>query len=320
MKLIRQPDSILAELRRWSISRRLQPDNCAVILLPSLITLLTSLTSRLTAQASGDFPFILPGPVIVEESLLNGAMERPLRIGTYVEKVNGGPGNGDRFYLDVFAAYRIIGMDQRDGRWLKLQSMVEPEVVWSEGVRIGPDAVVTGNVGSPLEVGDCLAPSIGGYYWQQWFATSTGAPTGPPTLREEQATVATNRTSLLYGLKIFQDGDTNSAFYGWVELVRDRGDAISPLRFGRHALDFIPNRAIRAGSEPERPVVSSVVSASGTSLSWEGIYTANGFALERAETLEPPVSWVPVEIPPGSTNLVLSNTNSSSGFYRLSRQ
>jgi hypothetical protein len=276
--------------------------------------------ARLTAQPAGEFPFLLPSPVQIEELTLNGVLGAPLRIGTYVEKINGGPGNGDRFYADIFVVYRIVGMDTRDGRWLKLPSMVEPEVVWSEGSAIGPGSVVTGNVGSPLEVGDCNAPSSGGYYWQQWFATSTGAPTGPPTLREEQATVATNRTSLLYGLKIFQDGDTNSVFYGWVELVRDRGDAVSPLRFGRHALDFIPNRAIRAGHEPVRPVVSSVVTASATSLSWEGIYTANGFALERAETLEPPVSWMPVEIPPGATNVVLSNTNLASAFFRLSRQ
>jgi hypothetical protein len=274
----------------------------------------------LNAQIAGEYPYLLPGSPQIEELLLSEDFQSPLRLGTFVEKISDGPDQNDRFYPDIFVVYRKMGMNKRDGRWIKVISAVEPDVVWIEGREIGPKAVETGSVGGRLETGDCHAPSGGHFTWQQWFATSTGVPTGLPTLREDQATVATNRTSLLYGLKIFRDGDTNSVFYGWVELVRDRGDAISPLRFGRHALDFIPNRAIRAGREPERPVVSSVVSASGTSLSWEGIYTANGFALERAETLEPPVTWMPVDIPPGSTNLVLSNTNSSSGFYRLSRQ
>jgi hypothetical protein len=274
----------------------------------------------LNAQIAGELPYLLPGSTQIEELSFSGILESPLRLGTFVEKLSDGPGQNDRFYPDIFVVYRRMGMNQRDGRWLRVSSAVEPDIVWMEGRAIGPEAIETGSVGGQLETGDCNAPSGSYYTWQQWFATSTGAPTGPPTLREEQATVATNRTSLLYGLKIFQDGDTNSVFYGWVELVRDRGDAVSPLRFGRHALDFIPNRAIRAGHEPVRPVVSSVVTASATSLSWEGIYTANGFALERAETLEPPVSWMPVEIPPGATNVVLSNTNLASAFFRLSRQ
>jgi len=269
-----------------------------------------------------DWPFVEPGEYLNDELYLGFPALNPIRIGSTSERIGrsyGGANNA--FYRNIYAGYQQIGMGYAEGQWLKQRSAPVDDIVWADDQSISSSAIPIGySTMSPLLIGGHFTPALCWFQWERLYATSTDAPVGPPSLQNIQSTIATNQTSFILALKIFQDGDTNSAFYGWVELVRDRGDAVSPLRFGRHALDFIPNRAIRAGHEPVRPVVSSVVTAAATSLSWEGIYTANGFALERAETLESPVTWVPVEIPPGATNVVLSNTNSASAFFRLSRQ
>lgn len=130
---------------------------------------------------------------------------------------------------------------------------------------------------------------------------------------------APNQTNFLMGFKAFDGGDTNVAYYGWVELLRETGDSSSQLRLGRHAVDYIPNRGILAGREPERPALVSVVTPETTTLSWDPLYAIHGFVLERAESLTPPVTWEPVETPPGATNFVFSNTNSTSALFRLAR-
>ena len=134
-----------------------------------------------------------------------------------------------------------------------------------------------------------------------------------------QSNSSPGRTNLLFGFKLFEDGNPDIAYYGWVELLRDRGDAVSQFRLGRHAVDYIPNRGIRAGREPERPALVSVVTPETTTLSWDPLYAVHGFVLERAESLTPPVTWEPVETPPGATNFVFSNTNSTSALFRLAR-
>jgi hypothetical protein len=291
---------------------------------PSRICLLicSLAVSSLSLLTGDDWPFIETGEYLTDELSLRFPALTPIRIGSTFEMIGrsyGGANNA--FYRNIYAGYQQIGMGYSEGQWLKQKSASADDIIWADAQSISSNAVPIGfSTRSPLLIGGHFAPALCSFQWERIFATSTDVPIGPPSLQNIQNTIATNQTRFILALKIFQDGDTNSAFYGWVELVRDRGDAVSPLRFGRHALDFIPNRAILAGREPERPVVSRVVTASGTSLSWEGIYTANGFALERAETLEPPVSWAPVEIPPGSTNVALRNTNSSSAFFRLSQQ
>jgi hypothetical protein len=84
-------------------------------------------------------------------------------------------------------------------------------------------------------------------------------------------------------------------------------------------VDYLPNRGIRAGREPERPALVSVVTPETTTLSWDPLYAIHGFVLERAESLTPPVTWDPVETPPGATNFVFSNANSTSALFRLAR-
>jgi hypothetical protein len=71
--------------------------------------------------------------------------------------------------------------------------------------------------------------------------------------------------------------------------------------------------------EPERPALVSVVTPESTALSWDPLYTASGFRLERTESLTPPVAWEPVEIPAGATNVVIPSSASASGLYRLVR-
>ena len=206
-------------------------------------------------------------------------------------------------------------MDYLSGRWLSSNSS------FPLGAGIGDEAMIDG---SNAEVGSPSSSYLGNwgiglssFVWAYSVILTQPQPPVFPTSR--QSNPSPGRTNLLFGFKLFEDGNPDIVYYGWVELLRDRGDAVSQFRLGRHAVDYLPNRGIRAGREPERPALVSVVTPETTTLSWDPLYAVHGFVLERAESLTPPVTWEPVETPAGATKFVFSNSNSTSALFRLAR-
>jgi hypothetical protein len=221
-------------------------------------------------------------------------------------------GNAVR-YFDVYSVGQRLAMDRFQGVWLGRANSDVP-FVFEDGGEIGSSALNISRE-SPSPIGYIATPYLGATIWRQQVAFDR--PETPEIFAFPA--IAPGRTNLFVGFKLFENADSNVAYYGWVEVLRESGDATSQLHFGRHAVDYLPNRAIRAGREPERPALVSVVTPESTALSWDPLYTASGFRLERTESLTPPVTWEPVEILAGATNVVIPNSASASALYRLVR-
>jgi hypothetical protein len=235
-----------------------------------------------------------------------------IRLGAEVSYRSSGSETWSR---NIYPVDQYLGLDYQSGRWLGTDSSGPPGAGLAEGAIINASSIDVG-AGGPYIVGNWVV-GLSGFIWGYdvvFFETR------PPVIADGlQTNFAPGRTNLLFGFKLFEDGNPDIAYYGWVELLRDRGDAVSKFRFGRHAVDYLPNRGIRAGREPERPALVSVVTPESTTLSWDPLYAAHGFVLERTESLTPPVVWEPVETPPGATNIVIPNTPYSSALFRLAR-
>ncbi len=218
-------------------------------------------------------------------------------------------------YNKSYSVDQYIGMNYNSGRWLGIDASRPTGSVFSDEALIDGRSVEVGFGTSPFLGGYLVG--VSGFIWGYDVIFQQVQPAVIPSTRRFD--IAPGRTNLLFGFKLFEDGNPDIAYYGWVELLRDRGDAVSKFRFGRHAVDYLPNRGIRAGREPERPALVSVVTPESTTLSWDPLYAAHGFVLERTGSLTPPVVWEPVETPPGATNVVISNTPYSSALFRLAR-
>jgi hypothetical protein len=250
-------------------------------------------------------------PLVSTNSLLD-SLSLGIQLGVDVHYQRSGAGNR---YQNTYSIGQYIGMDYLSGRWLS-SGASQPI-----GVGLAEDAIINSSsseVGTPFSsiFGNWVI-GLSGYVWGYEVVFFEPQPPVIPTTL--QTNFAPGRTNLLFGFKLFEDGNPDIAYYGWVELLRDRGDAVSKFRFGRHAVDYLPNRGIRAGREPERPALVSVVTPESTTLSWDPLYAAHGFVLERTASLTPPVVWEPVETPPGATNFVIPNTPYSSALFRLAR-
>jgi hypothetical protein len=235
-----------------------------------------------------------------------------IQIGAEVSSRNSG---AETFFRNTFSVSQYLGMDYLSGRWLGNNVSIPAGTGVSEGSSINGASVEVGSPSSSF-LGNWVV-GLSGYVWG--YEVIYHEPQPPVIATTLQTNFAPGRTNLLFGFKLFEDGNPDIAYYGWVELLRDQGDAVSQFRFGRHAVDYLPNRGIRAGREPERPSLVSVVTPETTTLSWDPFYVAHGFVLERSESLTPPVNWEPVEIPIGATNVVIPNARASSALYRLAR-
>ena len=249
---------------------------------------------------------------LIRTNTLFGVLGDGIQLGARVSYES--TGSGDRFQ-NTYSIGQYIGMSYQSGRWLGTDSSRPSGAVLSEGSLISGASVEVGFGTSPFLGGYVIG--ISGFVWGYEVILEQAQPAIIPVGR--RADVAPGRTNFLFGFKLFEDGNPDIAYYGWVELLRDQGDAVSQFRFGRHAIDYLPNRAIRAGREPERPALVSVVTPESTALSWDPFYTASGFRLERTESLTPPVTWEPVEMLAGATNVVIPNSASASALYRLVR-
>jgi hypothetical protein len=128
--------------------------------------------------------------------------------------------------------------------------------------------------------------------------------------------LATGKTNFFLG--ITRKLETGERYLGWLELVRPQADAYAPFRFGRAALDFLPDRPIRVGQQPEFPKLQPEVTAESVRLSVPAAYRrylGTWLVMERADSLDEPVTWEPVDF--GGTNVVTLPADSASRFYRL---
>jgi hypothetical protein len=249
---------------------------------------------------------------LIRANTLSEVLNVGIRLGAEVSYRSSGSETWSR---NTYPVDQYLGLDYQAGRWLGTDSSSPPGAGLNEGAIVNASSIEVGSGGSYI-VGNWVV-GLSGFVWGYDVVFFEDRP---PVIAEGlQTNFAPGRTNLLFGFKLFEDGNPDIAYYGWVELLRDRGDAVSKFRFGRHAVDYLPNRGIRAGREPERPALVSVVTPESTTLSWDPLYAAHGFVLERTGSLTPPVVWEPVETPPGATNVVISNTPYSSALFRLAR-
>jgi hypothetical protein len=259
----------------------------------------------------GRFAVAQDWPLIRTDTLF-GSLESGIQLGARVSVQRAGT---EIDYGYNYSVGQYLGMNYMSGRWLGSDASRPSWTGVSEGITINSASVEIGFPSSSF-LGNWVV-GLSGYVWG--YEVIYYEPQPPVIATGLQTNFAPGRTNLLFGFKLFEDGNPDIAYYGWVELLRDQGDAVSQFRFGRHAVDYLPNRGIRAGREPERPSLVSVVTPETTTLSWDPFYVAHGFVLERSESLTPPVNWEPVEIPIGATNVVILNARASSALYRLAR-
>jgi hypothetical protein len=249
---------------------------------------------------------------LVRANTLFESLDTGIQVGAEVYYERTGSGTS---YQNSFSVGQVLGINHLGGRWLGRSESQSVGVGLNDGASIDATSI---DIGSPSSsfLGSSVV-GLSGYVWG--YRVFMDQPLPPLIATNRQINLAPGRTNLLFGFKLFEDGNPDIAYYGWVELLRDRGDAVSQFRFGRHAVDYLPNRGIRAGREPERPALVSVVTPESTTLSWDPLYAAHGFGLERTASLTPPVVWEPVETLPGATNIVIPNTPYSSALFRLAR-
>jgi len=158
------------------------------------------------------------------------------------------------------------------------------------------------------------AIGLGGYDYQVLYGFIPPQPISTNFIAGEVR--APGKTNFFLG--ITRKLETGERYLGWLELVRPQADAYAPFRFGRAALDFLPDRPIRVGEQPEFPKIQPEVTAESVRLSVPAAYRrylGTWLLMERAESLDEPVTWEPVDF--GGTNVVTLPADSASRFYRL---
>lgn len=273
------------------------------------------LTARVIAQTN--WPFVSVGAV-VSDIRLGEVGDASVRLGYKVgveRQDTVDPRSG--FVLQSryrYGVFQYLGLHYQQGCWLREDATRTANILFRDNVLIDsrtPKADI-----DYLEVIESdLSPPLSGLVWYQ--DVIQGRPERPEVFAFPAT--APGYTNIIFAFKLFDNRNSGLVYFGWVELLRETVDSMSQFRFGRYAVDYLPNRGIRAGREPERPALVSEVTPESTTLSWDSLYAAHGFVLERTESLTPPVVWEPVETPPGATNIVIPNTPYSSSLFRLAR-
>jgi len=163
-------------------------------------------------------------------------------------------------------------------------------------------------------IANSAALVLGSYNYQVWYGFIPPQPISTNFL--PIIVHGPGKTNFFVG--ITRKLEAGERYLGWLELTRAAGDAYAPFRFGRAALDFLPDRPIRVGEQPEFPKLQPEVTAESVRLSVPAAYRrylGTWLVMERADSLDEPVTWEPVDF--GGTNVVTLPADSASRFYRL---
>lgn len=186
-------------------------------------------------------------------------------------------------------------------------------LLWTNGTSIPTSAFEYRSYSLPGAL-NSAALRVGSYGYQVWYGFIPPQPIGTNFIAGDVR--APGKTNFFLG--IARKLETGERYLGWLELVRPQADAYAPFRFGRAALDFLPDRPIRVGQQPEFPKLQPEVTAESVRLSVPAAYRrylGTWLLMERADSLDEPVTWEPVDF--GGTNVVTLPADSASRFYRL---
>lgn len=189
----------------------------------------------------------------------------------------------------------------------------DSNLIWAEQVVISTNAFEYQQYVIP-GIPYSSAIGLGGYNYQVLYGFIPPQPISTNFIPGR--VLAPGRANFFLG--VTRKLETGERYLGWLELVRPQGDAYAPFSFGRSGLDFLPDRPIRVGEQPEFPKLQPEVTAESVRLSVPAAYRrylGTWLVMERADSLDEPVTWEPVDF--GGTNVVTLPADSASRFYRL---
>lgn len=187
------------------------------------------------------------------------------------------------------------------------------KLLWSEGQQIPVTAFEYRQYSIP-GIPDSSALGLGGYLYQIRYEFVPPQPVA--TNFFDRVIRGPGKTNFFIG--ITRKLETGERYLGWLELIRPQADEFAPFSLGRSALDFLPDRAIKAGQQPEFPKVQTEVTETEVRLSVPTAYRRyldTRLVLEKAESLDEPVNWEPLTF--GGTNSMTLPADAEMRFYRL---